>query len=155
MRVHNLPSFLLSCSPRYRPFNTPINKLPYSALNKRLTVHPVRCFTSTLFNRNSTPPSTGAVNDNEINSKVDQKGFPTLSISNVPTTPKLLGFAGLIPFIGSTICAYTSVGPDVIQWQLVQGAYGSYALLFVPQIQRFLLFFWNLFIPAMLIQWND
>ncbi|KAJ3361517.1 hypothetical protein GGF32_007275 [Allomyces javanicus] len=59
----------------------------------------------------------------------------SLDLSAVPTTPKLLGLAGLIPFAGATVGAWTCVGADdIIAFQLVEATYGASILAFMGAV---------------------
>ncbi|KAJ3371728.1 hypothetical protein GGF31_002707 [Allomyces arbusculus] len=68
--------------------------------------------------------------------KEDGSNAPiSLDLSAVPTTPKMLGLAGLIPFAGATVGAWTCVGADdIIAFQLVEATYGASILAFMGAV---------------------
>ncbi|KAI9190001.1 hypothetical protein H9P43_001434 [Blastocladiella emersonii ATCC 22665] len=54
--------------------------------------------------------------------------------STVPAVPKYLGLAGLLPFLATTLGAYTCVPTDILGYQLLQATYGASILSFMGAI---------------------
>ncbi|KAL7751674.1 hypothetical protein RI367_002673 [Sorochytrium milnesiophthora] len=63
-----------------------------------------------------------------------REGLPSLSLATTPWAPKVLGFAGLLPFIGTTVGVYSCVPQDIIGYQLLQATYGASILSFMGAV---------------------
>ncbi|ORZ38012.1 hypothetical protein BCR44DRAFT_1388003 [Catenaria anguillulae PL171] len=54
--------------------------------------------------------------------------------SSIPSAPKYLGLAGLLPFLGTALGAYTCVPTDILGFQMLQATYGASILSFMGAI---------------------
>ncbi|KAI9216140.1 hypothetical protein BC828DRAFT_394151 [Blastocladiella britannica] len=77
----------------------------------------------------STGPST---DEKEVD--VLRTGSPLRPWSTIPRTPKLLGLAGLLPFLGTALGAYTCAPTDVLGFQMLQATYGASILGFMGAV---------------------
>jgi hypothetical protein len=60
--------------------------------------------------------------------------MPSLSLGLVPKVPLFLGFAGLLPFLGATVGAYSCVVTDIAAYQLIEVTYGASILSFMGAV---------------------